>query len=225
MSKNILFLINVFFLSINLYSQSTYDREIDFGNQINVVKIFDDKGNYTHLIVESEHMNVNSRNKIYSKGSNWGWDDYQFWTYIDSKKHEIINHYVRYGPWIRWYGENIAEIYIPVGTGMWHSFFYNFRTQKTSKSYPYSMYIDSINERVIVWAEGDIEVYDLNTDRLLRNYHFSDYTGINYFLPYINWEFLVRGRELIFTYDVVLNLENEGLNLRSNKRGTIIYDY
>jgi hypothetical protein len=87
------------------------------------------------------------------------------------------------------------------------------------------MYIDSTNERVIIWARGDIEVYDLNNDTLLRNYHFSNYTGINYFIPYIVWEFLVKGHELIFTYNVVLNLKNEGLNLRSNERGIIIYDY
>jgi hypothetical protein len=192
---------------------------------ISEVEIFDDKGNYTYSMVEREHMNVNSRNKIYSRGSNLGWSNCQFWVYINGEKREILNHWARYGAMIRWFGDNIAEIYIPVGTGMWHSFFYNFRTKKITKDYDFSMYIDSINERIIIWAEGDIEVYDLNHDTLLRNYHFSNYTGLNYFLPYINWEFLVRGRELIFTYDVVLNLENEGLNLRSNKRGTIIYDY
>jgi hypothetical protein len=122
---------------------------------------------------------------------------------------------VRYGPAIKWHGNNIAEIHIPTGSPFSHSYFFNFNDRKLSERYDFPVYFDIFNNVVLVWGNQDFELYDIKTNELIREYNLRRNKDMTAFWPYI-WGYFEKE-----TDDVILLYYRDKLK---NETGKFIID-
>lgn len=147
-------------------------------------------------IIEKVFTNKISGEKIYYTGPDRGEGD--FWVYHNNKKAVILNEYVKYGPMIIWWGGNIAEIFLPTGSPFRHSYFYNFRNNRLSEAYGFTVYVDPDKEYAIEWRDGGLDVYDLKDDSLIKQYEFDGDITTPY--PYGDYDIIIKNNKLVFLY-------------------------
>jgi len=102
----------LFLIAYDVFSQ---DSDIDRGRIINSngnINVYDIEWDE---IVEIEFKNQVSNNVIYYIGAYYRGKG-SFWINLNGTRIEILNTHIRYGPMIKWYGESIAEIFIPTGS-------------------------------------------------------------------------------------------------------------
>jgi hypothetical protein len=205
----------------NINAQYIPDSEVDNGIYLNETEENATDERIPHFNIEKEFTNPHSRERIYYTGqARSRWREGQFWIKNNCEKKVILEAWVKYGPIIKWHGENIAEFFIPTGSPFRHSYFYNFRTGITSEPYDFPVYVDREKERLIIWAAGDIEVYDIVTDKLIHNYHFSDTVGLSAPHPYmygLDYDIKIENNKITISYED--NYPDEA------KKGSMIYDY
>lgn len=95
----------------------------------------------------------------------------------DATKLEIINTNIRYGPRIYWYGDNIAEIFIPTGSPFNHSFLYDIKKNRLSGR------IDNVlnvfpDENIVIYSDwGNFIVDRINDEKNLQKIKIEGVTG------------------------------------------------
>jgi hypothetical protein len=163
-------------------------------------------------IVEIEFVNQDSQNKIGYTGAYYRGMGL-FWTYVNGNKTEIVETGVRYGPWICWQGEHIAEIVVPTGSPFTHSYYYNFIENTVSERYSFPLYYDVDTNYVLVWGRWDFELYDVKTNALIKTYERT--ADWDTFYPPIKWHIEKTDANTIIIY------WTDG----SDENGTITLDY
>jgi len=176
----------LFLLSSNLYSQVTHENigyrylseifnDADSGIIINnnnstIEKIFENNFGYKIIYIGSENH-----------GSGI------FYSINNNNREIILEYYFRYDPRIIWHGEHIAEIIIPSGSPNTGSFYFNLNENILSEYYSFPMYYDVENNYVLIWGEEDFELYDIETNELIRNYNNRRNAGLDVLWPFIGW--------------------------------------
>ena len=108
-------------------------------------------------IVEKKFINYETGFEIYYTGA-WYRGEGIFWIIVNGNRVNILKRNIRYGPRIKWHGENIAEIHIPTGSPFTHSYYYDFSDNTLSEPYPFPIYYDIDNNFVLIWGNEDFEL-------------------------------------------------------------------
>jgi hypothetical protein len=151
-------------------------------------------------IIEKEFSNEISDKKIYYIGAEYRGEGI-FWICNNGIRKKILETPIRYGPKIIWHGKYIVEIKIPTGSPFSHSYYFNFLDNKLSRPYNFPIYYDIENETILIWGNSDFELYDLNTDELIRDYYFRRITNITAFWPYIKYYIIKQNDQILLFYD------------------------
>jgi hypothetical protein len=200
--KHLFFLI--FFINIFIYAD-----EIDEGIFLNDKYNQLDWGNSWGETVEKVFVNRISANKIYYTGALFRGEGV-FWVYKNNERVNILETSIRYGPMIKWHGEFIVEIFIPIGSPFRHSYFYDFRNNILSPSVNFSIYYDNDKDYIISLVDGGLDIYDFRHTLLIKNYRCEIKFSVLYLLIYGKYEIKIIGNELHFnividTLDINVN--------------------
>ena len=143
-------------------------------------------GSYWDNFVEKVFINPISKRKIHYSGEYWRGPG-TFWIKEEGKKLILLEEDISYGPMIIWHGANIAEIFIPYGNPAYESFYYDFEENIISQRYNFPLYFDIENKVILTWGERDFELYDLRTDKLIREYNYRRFSEMTAAWPYIGY--------------------------------------
>jgi len=188
----------LFLIAFDIFSQ---DSDIDRGKIINSnenINVYDIEWDE---IVEIEFKNQVSNNVIYYIGAYYRGKG-SFWINLNGTRIEILNTHIRYGPMIKWYGESIAEIFIPTGSPFRYSYFYNFKNNILSPSVDFPIYYDIENDYIIAIRDGGLDLFDFRNIFLLKNFDFDEDISALYFLTFGNYEIKIENGNIYFRIDI-----------------------
>ncbi|MGF7109256.1 hypothetical protein [Treponema pedis] len=126
--------------------------------------------------ITEEFVNKASGKTIIYKGEDYRGEG-TFFLKNEAKLITIVTTEIRYGPMVNWFGNDIAEIFIPHGNPFNSSFLFNTRTLKLS---------DMLNNLIAVFPEQDIVVYTdfenfyfarVNSQEILQKIHINGIEG------------------------------------------------
>jgi hypothetical protein len=152
-------------------------------------------------IVEIIFVNHISGNEIYYTGAYYRGEGI-FWINSHGNKAEILKTSVRYGPMVKWHGNNIAEIYIPTGSPFRHSYFYDFRDNTLSPPISFPIYYDIENDYIIAVRDGGLDLYDFKNAAIRKNYDFEDNISALYLLIFGDYELVIENKRLYFRFKI-----------------------
>jgi hypothetical protein len=170
----------------------TYYKDIQIGLLVHE----ENPGSYWDNFVERLFVNPVSRREIYYSGEFYRGTG-TFWIKENNKKINILETDIVYGPMVKWHGDNIAEIFRPSGNPFWESYFYDFENWKISQRYDFPLYFDLTNKVILIWGYSDFELYDLETDEIIREYDFRQNNNMTAAWPYINYYFEKENEETL----------------------------
>ncbi|MHC6203684.1 hypothetical protein ACYULU_10880 [Breznakiellaceae bacterium SP9] len=171
--KNIVLFVSLIIINYPpfLFADDTND---DFGVFINgTEELYDNarqKGNY-NVIIEKEFTHPISRKKIFYKGEP-SHGKGQYYIYDGENKKIILERHFRYGPWIQWYGEYLAGIFVS-SANIYSLCFYDLKNNTLSKEYSFILYIDEDHNSVICAEDGCLDMYNIFTNTLIKEFKFD----------------------------------------------------
>jgi len=203
----------MFIITLNVFSQ-----EIDEGTLIGLNDILDINNDYIEWdrVVVKIFVNPTSKNEMYYTGAYYRGEGL-FWINLQGNEIEILKTYVRYGPMIKWHGENIAELYIPTGSPFRHSYFYDFRDNKLSPAVYFPIYYDIENDYIIAVRDGGVDLYDFKNIVIRETYDFEDNISVLYLLTFGDYELMIENKKLHFK----LNIHTQDIDIEQE----YIFDY
>jgi hypothetical protein len=115
-------------------------------------------------------------------------------------------------PQIIWHTEYLAEIVLQFdgekGYGD-YSCFFDFQDNVISQEYYFPMHVDIKNNYVITLSDEGLNVYNIKTNELIREYKqdkiFEGVQGFSYY--YFNYKISIENNKLIFSYDYYTNYD------------------
>jgi len=188
----------MFIITFSIFSQ---EFEIDRGTLVgpeNILNINDIEWDET---VEIIFVNPISRNEIYYTGAYYRGEGL-FWINLHGNETEILRTYLRYGPMIKWHGENIVEIYIPTGSPNRHSYFYNYRYNILSSSINFPIYYDVANDIIIAIEHWGLDLYSIKNTDIIRTFNFEESIPVLYIFVFGNYELRIEDNKLYFRFEI-----------------------
>jgi hypothetical protein len=130
----------------------------------------------------------------------------EYWIYENNIKKIVLEIFSERRPEILWHTEYLAEIVLQFagekGYGD-YSCFFDFRDNVISQAYYFPMYVDIKNNYLITLGEEGLNVYNIKTNELIREYKqdgiFEGVQSFKYY--YFNYKISVENNRLIFSYD------------------------
>jgi hypothetical protein len=190
----------MFIIISSIFSQ---ESEIDTGTLIGPENILIINNNSIEWdeIVEILFVNPISGNEIYYTGAYYRGEGI-FWINSNGNKAEILKTYIRYGPMVKWHGNNIVEIYIPIGSPFRHSYFYDFRDDTLSPPVNFPIYYDIENDYIIAVRDGGLDLYDLKNIVIRKKYDFEENISALYLLVFSDYELVIENKRLYFKFKI-----------------------
>jgi hypothetical protein len=156
---------------------------------------------YCEDTIKKEFVCPESNNRIIYEGELCKGNG-KYYVYENEIKRMIVDEYIKYDPIVKWYGKDLAEIFIATGSPFYHSYFYNFKNKHLSASYNFVIYVDLKNEYVITCDDGKLVVYDLRTDKTVKEYKIDDRIEPCSLLVFAKYSIDVINNKLKFNYSI-----------------------
>jgi hypothetical protein len=150
-------------------------------------------------IIEVRFLNNESGKEIYYTGND-SWGTGVFWIIKDENRVDIIETYIRYQPMIKWHGLYIVEIFIPTGSPNRHSYFYDFRNNTLSQQINLPVYYDVNKDYVIAMVDDGLDLYDIKTNRKIKEYRCEEGFGALYMLVFGDYNIRITDNKLFFDF-------------------------
>jgi hypothetical protein len=145
-------------------------------------------------------------NTLYFRGPIFGGFG-EYWIFENNEKRIILEAFNESKPAITWHTEYLAEIHLlefteDIKTQGGHSYFFDFRDNVISQRYYFPIYIDIKNNYVITLDGEGLNVYNIKTNELIKQYKQDGMLeGVETFwYYYFNYKINIENNELTFSY-------------------------